>query len=490
MNLRITSRLLGQLMLSLAVMEVIPLIWAAYYNEIHVVYAFIASILINMAIGGFLVYIARGTKEEIFRREALFVVGAGWLLAGLTGALPFVLSGELVYHDAVFETISGFTTTGASILTDIEGMSRGLLFWRSFTHWLGGMGIIVLFIAVLPRLGIGGKHMYRVEAPGPASEGLRPKIRDTAILLWRIYLGISIAEILALMFTGMGLFDSLCHTFGTMATGGFSTKAASIGHYQNPELYSFGVGLSVDLIIIVFMFLAGANFSLYYQALRGKWLFFKDMEFKVYSAVLLVSILVIAIALLGHSHYIHLGDALRDAAFQVTSITTTTGYATADFDSWPTVARTLLISLMFMGACAGSTGGGMKVVRWIILVKWAYRSVIHSFKPQTVMHIKIGSLAVDRDVEGQVVGFAIIFIGVFAVGTLLISAFGHDLTTSFSSVIACLSNIGPGLSLVGPTVNYAFFSPFEKMFLAWCMLVGRLEVYAMLVAFAPGFWKK
>ncbi|MEP0814491.1 MAG: TrkH family potassium uptake protein [bacterium] len=487
MNLYITSRIMGQLLFALAVAELFPLVCAAIYGETRIVIAFVWSIAAAASAGAMLFFIGGLRKEEIFRKEALFIVGAGWVLAGLLGALPFVISGQMHYVDAVFETISGFTTTGASILTDVETVPKGLLFWRSFTHWLGGMGIVVLFIAVLPTLGVGGKHLYHVEAPGPAAEGLRPKIRDTAGILWKIYLGLSIAEVLLLLLTGMPLFDALCHTFGTMATGGFSTKNASIGYYNS---VSAAAGVSVTIIVTIFMFLAGANFSLYYQALKKKWLFFKDSEFKAYLGIFLAALFAIYCTLLLSGTHSNGFKAFLDSAFQTSSIMTTTGYATADFNMWPSVARAILILLMFFGGCAGSTGGGMKIVRVIILAKWAWRSIVHSFRPQSVMHIKLGKLAVDRDVEEQTVGFAIVFIAIFSLGTLFIAAFGHDLVTSYSSVIACLGNIGPGLGQVGPMVNYSFFSPIEKIFLTWCMLVGRLEVFPMLVAFAPGFWKK
>jgi trk system potassium uptake protein TrkH len=481
-NFRAAARPVGFILWLLAVSMLFPLGFAIaeWRADVHQALGFVTAIAIAAAGGGLLWLAGRGADLTLHRKEGLFIVALGWVLVGLIGALPFYASSTIPsFIDAVFESVSGFTTTGASILTDVEALPRSMLLWRSETHWLGGMGIVVLFVAILPALGIGGKHLFRFEATGPEKGGLTPRTADTARTLWLIYTALSLTEFILLWAAGMAPFDAVCHTFGTMATGGFSTKAASIGFYSTP----------IQMIVTVFMFACGVNFSLYYHAFKGRWLFWKDPEFRTYVTILSVSIVVLLLSVI-----VHLGlpfwTALRDSAFVGTSIMTTTGYGTADFQEWSYLGQGLLVLLMFIGGCAGSTGGGLKVVRVLITVRWAWKNVVQAFRPHAVVPLRIGGRVVEPEIEHQVVSFTLLFIGWFIAGILALLLCGHDLETSFSASIACLANIGPGLGLVGPTKSYAIIHMAAKPLLTLLMLVGRLEVLAITVLFLPGFWRR
>ena len=387
MNYRATARPLGFIMWLLAVSMLFPLGMAV--SELHIgqqtTVAFITAIAVAAVVGGWLWINGRSAPEELHRKEGLLIVSIGWILAGLIGAVPFYVSGAIPLPvDAIFESISGFTTTGASILTDIEALPRSILLWRSLTHWLGGMGIVVLFVAILPALGIGGKHLYRIEATGPSVTGLRARTKDTARTLWLIYTGISLLEFLLLWIGGMPAFDAVCHTFGTMATGGFSTKNLSIGYY----------GTYFHIIITIFMFMCGVNFSLYYQALRGRWKLWRDTEFRWYVWMLGGAALVLLINLLwqGHTPFF---TALRDSLFVGTSILTTTGYGTADFETWTPLAQGLLVTLMFIGGSAGSTGGGMKAMRLMLIYKQGVRELKQLVHPNAIIPLKVGRRRVE-----------------------------------------------------------------------------------------------
>ena len=495
MRPRVILRLLGFLTISISLNMVFSIFWALFYSE-GVWREFVISIGISLALGAVLILVGISQKKmNLTRKEALSIVGFGWILAGIVGALPFFLSGAIPnFYDAFFETISGFTTTGASILGDIESLPKGLLFWRSYTHWLGGMGIIVLFVAIFPYLGVSGKRMYQFEVPGPDAGGITPKIQSSAFMLWKIYFWISIAEMVALKIAGMTLFDAMCHTFGTMATGGFSTKNASIGHYNNSTIY---------IIIIVFMILAGTNFSLYFLLLKKKFYqFFSDSEWRVYLTVILISIVFVAFILnktqtggtfptsggVGDEGKTY--DTWVASAFNVVSIMTTTGFGTHDTDMWPIATKVLLLVLMFVGGCGGSTGGGIKVVRYLILIKYAIKHSITSYSPQRKVIIKLSGKMVGDDMIHRVLSFFFIYIMIFVIGILFMSSFGYDLTVTISSVAATLNNIGPGFSLIGATGNYGFMHPVAKVFLSILMVVGRLELFAIVVFFIPDFWRK
>ncbi|MBN2841789.1 MAG: TrkH family potassium uptake protein, partial [Sedimentisphaerales bacterium] len=435
-------------------------------------------------------------KKVMYRKEAIAVVGLGWLICGLLGSLPFLLSGVLdsIYPTwpgriaaAVFESVSGFTTTGASIFPEPESLPRAILFWRSFTHWLGGMGIVVLFVAILSQTGPAAKFMFNSEVPGPKSaDSIRPRIRQTAMLLWKIYLGLSLAETILLMGFGMTLFDALCHTFATLSSGGFSTKNASIGHF----------GLGIEIIIIIFMFLAGTNFNLYADIIQGKWrLIFKNTEFRVYVGLLFFATMIITYDIISHQSAIYsLGQALNSACFQVMSLMTCTGFCSDDYDKWPELSRWLLIMLMMIGGSAGSTSGGIKVFRIMIFFRIILDEVSKTFRPSLIKPVHIGKQPID-DNQCRAIG---VYLGTYLLiaftSSLLIlfleSDNGVDIETSFSAVVSSMSNVGPGLHKVGPMANFSFFAPTTKLLLSFLMILGRLEVMAIFCLFTPAFWRK
>jgi trk system potassium uptake protein TrkH len=495
MNFRLLARYLGLLSVSMGALMVPSLSWAIYFSEWQAFAAFLQSMLASIIIGGVLYFLGRNMEDRMFQRESLGLVAIGWLLSAAIAALPFFFRGTFGPVDAYFEAMSGLTTTGATVLVDIEAEDKSILFWRSFTHWLGGMGIIVLFIAVLPYLGAGGKQLFRTEAPGPDPRGLRPRIKDTASILWKIYLALTVMQTALLMIAGMNLYEALCHTFGTLATGGFSTRQASVAAFDS---------LPIEIIIIAFMGLAGTNFSLFFIMLGGNWRApFTSTEWRFYVAIMVVSTLLVAgnlfmmagtvppqsdAYLLGKAN-LGFGECVRAAAFQVVSIMTTTGYATEDFDLWPYFSRMLLVMLMFVGGCAGSTGGGMKVIRVLLLIKMAYRRLEHTFRPKTIRAIRINEVVIDDEIQKTVYAFFVLYMGISAFGALAMSLLGLPFETAVTSVVATLNNIGPGLELVGAVRDYTAIPEAGKLLLTFLMAVGRLEVYTMMVLLLPSFWR-
>ena len=498
MNLRLVLHTLGNLLICLAGTMFVPLLIAVYYHSANGesdLSSFIYSLFITLLVG-FSLRLMTKSESELGNKEAFAVVALGWAICALFGALPYIFHHTFAdtgrnwlveFSFCYFESMSGFTTTGATVLTEIEHLPHATLFWRSLTHWLGGMGIVVLALAILPMLGVGGMQLLRAEAPGPQTDRLTPRVTQTAKLLWGVYVLISAAEMLLLWAFGMPLFDSLCHTFGTMATGGFSTQNLSIGQYNN---WIF------DVIIIIFMFLAGVNFSLHYRALRGDFKgYLQDTEFRFYCFMLLLCTGLIiwntmSVKVGNKVVYDSFGDSLRYSTFQVFSIITTTGYGTAEFEKWPYLSQFILIILMFFGGCAGSTGGGMKQVRLLLVIKQAYAEVKQLILPHAVIPIKIGDKVIPPEVVKNVVSFFFIFIGIYAVVTGMMTALGLDLITAASSTIATMGNIGPGLGGVGPSDNYAHIPTLGKFIMSFCMLLGRLELYTVLVLFSPELWKK
>lgn len=490
LHLHIIFKLIGLLMMTLAVSMLPALLYGFYYRD-----AGRAPLMLSMGtvlfLGTVLFFFGRRKEEDLYRREAMVVVGFGWIFAGLASALPFYFSGVFPsFIDCYFEAISGLTTTGASVLTDFDAMPASLHFWRCFTHWLGGMGIIVLFVAILPFIGAGGKALMRSEVPGPVTDVLTPRVKDTALALWKLYCIFTLLETLFLILCGMNLYNALCHTFATLATGGFSTHPASIAGFESP---------AVETVLIFFMCVAGTNFSLYYAMMRGKRkALLRDPEWRTYIAIIVVSVLftTIMLVLLTPGYRSNLAQAVRDASFQVVSIMTTTGFATANFDDWPTAVRFLLVFLMFVGGSAGSTGGGIKVIRWVILLKAAWAQLEKVYSPRTVRKIRIGGEALRDDLLITCLGFFLIWMLIFAGGTFLVCLLEApfwqenylDLVTASAAVAATLNNIGPGLGLVGAVENYAFFQPVTKLLLSFFMVLGRLELYTILVLFAPRFW--
>jgi trk system potassium uptake protein TrkH len=481
------------------------------------------AILASLAIGtAFAVALKkRSTAQTV--REGFAIVTIGWAVLVAFGAIPFFVwflqnSSDFSIHEmllaftnSAFEIMSGFTTTGSTILTDIEAVPRGLLFWRSLTHWLGGMGIVTLALVIFPALGVSGYHMFKGEVPGPTTERLQPRLAETSTILWGVYALLSLAQTALLLLGGMDLFDSLCHTFGTMATGGFSTKNGSVGYYSSDF---------IRWVIIVFMFLAGVNFLLHYNALRGNLRIWKaDREFRFYAGVIGAAVLIATFVLYFEglpsaeysrthfrsdpmpseefaAHVGHEADKVRslygsfsEAAFQVVSITTTTGFGTADFDLWPTTIRLLLILLMFIGGCAGSTGGGMKMIRVLINLKAAAREIARMARPRIIRPIKVGGVPVEETRVVNIVAFFILFLALSVFSSLLMSFFVPDLETAFTSVVTCLANVGPGLSGVGVIENFNWIPIPGKWILIFNMLLGRLEVFTVLVLFRASIWR-
>ena len=423
-------------------------------------------------------------REEyhLSHRDGVAIVTLGWIMAGLFGTLPYLFSGAIPnFTNAYFESISGFTTTGATILTDIESLPKGVLLWRSQTQWIGGMGIIVLSIAILPFLGVGGMQLYRAEIPSPVVDKLKPRISETAKTLWKVYLLITFVEVVLLTLGGMPVFDSICHAFCTMPTGGFSNKNASIAHYNSAYF---------DGVFIIFMLLAGINFSLHYKLIKGDLrIFGRDPECRVFLILVVLFTLIITMNLYGPV-YDSLAASFRYAAFQVGSIITTTGFITADYEKWPALSQQILLLCMFLGAMAGSTGGGIKIMRIMLLIKHSYQEIFRIIHPHAVTTVKLGGRPVPSEVINSIWGFFILYIGLFIAATLIMAAIGLDFISALASVAASIGNIGPGLGLVGPVKNYLSIPAEGKWVLVLCMLLGRLEIYTVIALFTPEYWRK
>lgn len=477
-------RILGRLLIVLALALLAPALCAILYGEGADATAFFSSSVLTALAGGLMMLAGRG-DGEVYRREGILIVVGGWMLASIFGAVPYLLTGTLTSPvDALFESASGFTTTGATVLLDIEAAGRGVLFWRCFTQWLGGMGIIVLFVALLPELGPGARFLYKLEVPGPTAEALLPHIRDTASVLWRLYLLLSAAQAVLLMLAGLDLYDALTHTFSTLSTGGFSPRADSIAAFDS---------VWVHLIVIVFMVLAGANFSLYFGLRhRAGWKsVLRDPELRLYGLILLGATVVVTGSILASDLYSNPFRALLDGLFQVVSIQTTTGYATADFETWPNATRMLLVALMFVGGCAGSTAGSMKVMRMVIGLKAAWREVRLIFSPSSVISVMVGRAPVPEGVVRSVAGFFILYLTSWGVGTVALTFLGgQSLVTAATAAAATLGNIGPGLEAVGPVENFAFFPAASKLIMILLMWLGRLEVYSIMALVTVRFWRR
>jgi trk system potassium uptake protein TrkH len=466
-------------LIAYALFMAVPLVYALVFRE-SVYFAFVLSVALTAFMGAALFHYGE-EPVRIGAREGFLVVAGTWFLASSLGAFPYWFSGWVpTYLDALFETASGLTTTGASIFPDVESLPQSLLLWRSLTHWLGGMGIIVLFVVFLTNVGADAVNLFQAESPGPTVERVMPRIRTMALTLWRLYVFFSAVEVVLLWAAGMNLFDAVNHTFATMATGGFSTKNASIKYYDS---------LTIELIIVFFMFLAGGNFSLYYLAWQKGWRkIFKNSEFKLYWGIVAFSILSItAILYLGPG--IAPTTGLRESLFTVVSIMTTTGFVTADFDLWPPVAKVILFVLMFIGGCAGSTAGGIKVVRLLMLMKGAALSLLHAVHPKLVSSLKIGGRPVDPGVLHMVQQFFFLYIMLFFVSVLLVASTGLEPFEAMGAVAATLGNVGPAFGIVGPTTTYVDVHPFAKAVLTADMLLGRLELFTLLVLFHPEFWQ-
>ena len=481
MNIKIILRVIGLLMFVEGAFMLLPLIISLIYNENDTI-GFVVSSGINLLVGGIVIWLTRKASHDIGKREGFIIVALVWIIFSILGSLPYIFTGAIPnYTDAYFETMSGFTTTGSSILNDIESLSHGILFWRSLTHWLGGMGIIVLSLAILPIFGIGGMQLYIAEVPGPTPDKISPRIRHTAATMWVIYLVLTISETLLLWFGNMSLFDAVCHSFATMATGGFSTKQASIAFWPSPY---------IQYVIIIFMFLAGTNFTLTYFTMRGKFKpVLKDEEFKYYALIILGFTILIFSGLLVSNQY-GIEETFRNSLFWVVSIITTTGFGTVNYLLWKPVLIALIFSLFFFGGSAGSTGGGIKIMRIVLLFKNGYYELKRMVHPHAVIPLKFNNHSVDSKIVTNVLAFFVLYFMIFGVSIIIFMFFEPDMESAMGAVASSLGNIGPGLGSVGPAETYAHIHPVGKWFLSFLMLLGRLELFTILVLFSPSFWKK
>ncbi len=482
MNYKMMGRFLAQILLIEAFFLVPPLGISLYYGETMAVEGFLVTLVVALGLVVILYRLCRGAPSAFYAKEGMVCVAVSWIVMSLVGCLPFYVSREIPkYVDAFFEIVSGFTTTGASVVPEVEKLSKGILYWRSFSHWLGGMGVLVFLLAIVPS-GEKGEgftmHLLRAESPGPDVGKLVPKMRKTAAILYIIYVVMTILNVIFLLLGGMSLFDSLCHAFGTAGTGGFGIKNDSMGGYS-PYLQN---------VTTVFMALFGVNFSCYYLLLLREFGVFKDEELRLYFGIIFASIALISLDI--RDYYGTLEETVRHAAFQVSSIITTTGYATTDFDLWPSFSKTILLCLMVVGASAGSTGGGLKVSRLLLLLKGTRRNIRLMLSPRKVEVVRNNGKIVDEKIlantNAYLAAYVMILFGLFVV----ISLDGQSVGTNFSAVLCTFNNIGPGLEAVGPTCNFSIYSDLSTWLLSWGMLAGRLEIFPMLILFSRNTWKR
>ena len=481
MNVKLLLHVLGAILLVEAAALVPSLAIAIGYGEGDAM-AFVWTILLLNAVGAPMRLFVKAEQTNLRAREGFLTVSLSWMLLSVFGALPFVFSGVIPnFVDALFESVSGFTTTGATIMTQIEGQPHGVMFWRSFTHWIGGMGVLVLTLALLPQMSGRTSHLVRAESPGPTLSKIVPRMGDTAKILYLIYGVLTVIEFLLLMLAGMNAYDAAIHALGTAGTGGFSNYAASVGHFNSAW---------IDAIITLFMVLFGVNFVIYYKMLLRDWQDIRaNEELRWFLAIFLGATAIITLTLLPEEG--NLFTALRYSSFQVASIISTTGYATANYDLWPLTARMLILVLLFFGSCAGSTAGGMKICRIGMLSKQAVREVRHTIQPRKAMVVRFEGKAVDEGVLRQVATFACIYVALILLGGFLLSLENrYDMMTNFSAALTCVSNVGPGFGAVGPAGSFAGYGPFGKLLASFLMLAGRLEIFPMLALFHPAMWRK
>jgi trk system potassium uptake protein TrkH len=489
MNFRTIFNILSGLFVIMGITMLIPIGLAYAYGEPDL-NGFLWSMLICILLGGPVWLITRKSKS-LTNKDGFAIVTFTWIFAAIIEAMPFYLSGMIPnFTDAFFESMSGVTTTGATIIgssitsphlpNGIESLPHATLYWRSFIQWIGGMGIIVFYIAILPLLGVGGVQLFKAEVPGPVADKIRPRVRETAKILWMVYLGVTVAEILLLTISGMSWFDAVCHSFTTMPTGGFSTKNASIAYFDSA---------TIQYIIIFFMFVAGVNFTLHFRALTGNVKsYFKDKEFLTYfSIIIIVTILIFASISSVNDSWSE--QNFRDSLFQTVSILTTTGFGSADYELWSHFAQFMLLFLMFVGSMGGSTGGGMKIVRCMLLVKYAAKETRRMLHSKAIIPIRIGDRFISEDVIRNTLGFFLFYLSIFALTTLILTTMNIDLESAVGASASAIGNIGPGLGAFGPTDHYALLPAFGKWMLAFCMLLGRLEIFTVMVIFSRTFWK-
>ncbi len=483
MNVKSISRTVGLILLITGIFQLFPLLIAVIDHEPRNILAYIESLCLILLVGSALLLFSRGGNSMFSAQEGFAATGLSWIFMSAFGALPFFLSGQIPsYVDAFFEMVSGFTTTGASILTDVEALSRCNLFWRSFSHWLGGMGVLVFLLAVVPgarKNGGTGIYLMRAESPGPSVDKLTPHLRQTAMILYGIYILLTALCIVCLLLGGMPVFDSFCIAFGTAGTGGFAIKNSSMGGYS----------CFLQTVVTVFMFLFGVNFSLYYMLLLRKFkAVFKNEELRLYFGIAAGSIVLIAINISRMYNTVY--ESVHHAAFQVVSIMTTTGYGTVDFEQWPAFSKAILLSLMFIGASAGSTGGGLKVSRVLLLMKSIRRTIRKALHPRRVQPVYMDGRAVSEEVCDNVNAYLAIYCVILVLSFAIISVDGFSIGTNFSAVASCFNNIGPGFELVGATQNFSIYSDLSKIILSLDMLLGRLEIFPLLLLLSPDTWSR
>ncbi len=480
MRLRVVLQVIGAINMILAMAMIAPLLVSLLYSEGDTK-AFLLSFIITAVTGVILYLVFRTSGLEVGHREGFVIVAAAWLSTSFFSSLPYIFSGTFpTFVDAIFEATSGITTTGASVLTEIEELPHGILFWRSMTHWLGGIGIVLFGVAILPLLGIGGMQLYKAEASGIAGDKFVPRIKDMAKILVKVYLFLSFVMMVLLIISGMGIFEAFIHAVGSISTGGFSNRNLSIAGYNS---------VLIEWLIIIFMTVGATSFALHYDFYRkGFRAYRENEEFRFYILVLVAATLLVAINL-RIFHYSGIGESLRHSAFQVVSITTTTGYSSADFAKWPAFSQLVLMTLMFVGGSAGSTTGAIKCVRVLVLLKFIYKEMYRLIHPHAVTPVKLNGKVLSPEVLKGVVGFTLLFLFVFVISSFLLAATGLDPVTSISSTAASLGNIGPALGTTGPMSNFAAIPSFAKWVLILDMILGRLEIYTLLILFVPAFWK-
>ncbi len=481
MNWKLIIQLLGFLLIIEGLCILSSCIVSLVYDESNL-YAILLSSLLCIVIGGIAWYVTRRAEKIIGKREGFLIVTLAWTLFTLFGALPFVFTGEIPgFTDAFFETMSGFTTTGATILDNIEGMSHALLFWRSMTQWLGGMGIIVLSLAILPLLGVGGMQLFVAEMPGPTKDKLHPRIKETAKRLWAIYLIYTIIETILLVMGGMNLFDAVCHSFTTLSSGGYSTKQASLAYYDSPFIH---------YVVILFMFIAGTNFTLSYVALHLRFRkVFENEEFRFYAGTAGVFSLIFTAVLFLRGNQ-PAEECFRESVFQVVSVMTTTGFSTVDYMSWPPMLVMLVLLMMLIGGSAGSTSGGIKAVRVLLLIKNSYYELKRMIHPNAVVPLRLNRHAVPTSVVVNIIAFITIYALTIAIGAVIMALLGYDVDTSIGAIASSLGNIGPALGSLGPAETFSHLPAIGKWLLAFLMLFGRLELFTVFIILSPGFYKK
>ena len=481
MNRRVVLSLTGQIVAVIAVLLLAPAGLALADGDSGAVAAYLTAAALAAAVSMLMRWGGRGASSVLHRKDAFGTVALTWVCLGVLGATPLLLDGAI--HDipgALFEAVSGFTTTGATVVADVDGLTRATNLWRCLMHWIGGMGIVVLFVAVFPVLGVGAKQLFKTEVPGPITEGLRPRVKETALALWWVYSGLTALCALLLWGFGMSVYDAICHAMSTLGTGGYSTHSASVGYWSSPFIH---------WTIAAFMLIAGLNFGLYYGVARGNWrALVRDPETRFYLGMNAFVILVVFASILARHGGVE--PALRHASFQVLSVTTTTGFMTEDFDTYGELPRFLLIICMFIGASAGSTAGGLKVSRVLLLGKLFARELKSAVRPASVVAVRLGHRAVPESVLRSVLVFGAAYVGLFAVASGVVIAMGADLVTGASAAIACLSSIGPGLDGVGPTQNYGWLPGTSKLVLSFCMIAGRLELFALFALLTPDCWRQ